>query len=125
MSNKDVDLKQYCGPIWDLLNDPSVVEISLCDLDGKTFVSRFGVEKELIGSWDVNPATSFIRYCSSKSTIDHDRLVAVVSGHIPGTPNLIEAVLPPMVENPIFSIRRHLQGSFPMDTFLAIELPSS
>lgn len=87
MSNKDVELKQYCGPFWGLVNDPTVVKISLSDLDDRILMSRFGVEKELVGIRAVKAVTTFIRYCSSKSVIDHDHLVPIDSSYIPSIPH--------------------------------------
>ncbi len=105
------------GPLAQLLDQADVVEISV-NADHKVWVERFGQEPEM---WSLmNPAVTerFIRWCAtwSQASILAER--PILSGRIPGTAHRIEALIPPVVEAPAFSIRRHRDQVISLEDFL-------
>ena len=105
------------GPLALVLDEPAVVEISV-NADHKVWVERFGQDPEMWGL--MNPAVTerFIRWCAtwSQASIMEDR--PILSGRIPGTAHRIEALIPPVVEAPAFSIRRHRDQVISLQDFL-------
>ncbi len=110
------------GPLGTLLDAPDVVEIS-CNPDGRVFVERFGRDPEPHGHMDARDADRFIRWCAtlSKTRVAEDD--PIFSGRIPGTAHRIEALVPPVVEAPAFSIRRHSTRVITLADFVPEEEP--
>ncbi len=112
------------GPLAQLLDQADVVEISV-NADHKVWVERFGQEPEM---WSLmNPAVTerFIRWCAtwSQASILAER--PILSGRIPGTAHRIEALIPPVVEAPAFSIRRHRDQVISLEDFLGPDKASA
>ena len=112
------------GPLAQLLDQADVVEISV-NADHKVWVERFGQEPEM---WSLmNPAVTerFIRWCAtwSQASILAER--PILSGRIPGTAHRIEALIPPVVEAPAFSIRRHRDQVISLKDFLGPDKASA
>ena len=99
-------LRDVLGPVAELLDDPKVVEIS-CNPSGHIFVERFGSAPVLWGKLDPAVADRFVRWCASWSSGRITADTPIFSGRIHGTPHRIEAPVPPVVDAPSFSIRRH------------------
>ena len=99
-------------PVSALLNDPEVIEISL-NPDGNMFVQRFGSRTMAERGCSAADAESMIRWCASGQDRIIDRTSPIVSGTVPGFAHRIEALLPPVVLAPVFSIRRH--GETPIE----------
>ena len=99
-------------PVGALLNDPEVIEISL-NPDGNMFVQRFGSRTMAERGCSAADAESMIRWCASGQDRIIDRTSPIVSGTVPGFAHRIEALLPPVVLAPVFSIRRH--GETPIE----------
>ena len=104
------------GPLRDLLHDDDVVEISL-NSDQKIWVSRFGSPSVHETDWRADDAERLIRWCASRddSIIHHDTPIASLM--VPGYPHRIEALLPPVVSGPLFSIRRHTDVPVDLESF--------
>ena len=110
------DLARVAEPIWDLLNDADVVEISV-NSSGKVFVTRFGTRPEYHGDFDPVDATIFTRWCAAGLDLSLNEENPIVSGRLPGTRHRIEIVVPPVTEAPSFSIRRHSEVIRPLTSF--------
>lgn len=102
----DPQLPKMAGPIWEHLIDDTVVEISL-NGDGKFFVERFGKPALYAGDMAASDADRFVRYCASKGFAAHDADQKIISTKIVSMRHRLEAILPPNVPAPSFSIRRH------------------
>lgn len=99
------------------LNEPDVVEISL-NPDGAIFVERFGVGIQSVGRMEPAAAERFIRYCASMARESISAANPILSARVPGTPHRIEALLPPVVAAPTFSIRRHVEQLIDLAAFV-------
>ena len=104
------------GPLHSLLHEDGVVEISL-NSDQKLWVSRFGSPSCEEGAWSAADAERLIRWCATRgdSIIDQDTPIASLM--LPGYPHRIEALLPPVVAAPVFSIRRHADVPVDLESF--------
>lgn len=110
------ELESLLGAFATWLDDKDVVEISL-NPNGQVYVEYFGEPARAFGEMKPADAQRFIRSCASETDDLIDRGTPVYSGRIPGTPHRIEAWLPPVVDNPMFSIRRHRQQVVPLAGF--------
>ena len=104
------------GPLAGLLDDGEVVEISL-NSDQKLWVVRFGSPSREEGAWTAADAERLIRWCASRSDSIIDSNTPIASMVLPGHPHRIEALLPPVVAAPVFSIRRHTDVPVDLESF--------
>ena len=105
------------GPLGRVLDEADVVEISV-NADQTVWVERFGQDPAMWGVMDPDMTERFIRWCATWS---HASILAerpILSGRIPGTAHRIEALIPPVVEAPAFSIRRHRDQVISLAEFL-------
>ena len=103
-------------PVNRLLNDPEVIEISL-NPDGNLFVERFGSKASIERECGSGEAESLIRWCATGQDRIIEKTSPIVSGVIPGFVHRIEALLPPVVTAPVFSIRRHNESPIDLEMF--------
>lgn len=92
--------------IRNALGEPGVVEIML-NLDGKLFIERIGRDITLAGDLDTQSAETIIGIVAHalQTETDQDRS-PIISGELPiGSPRF-EGLLPPIVAEPLFSIRK-------------------
>lgn len=109
-------VEHYAPNLASYLEQEDVVEISLTS-DGHLFIERFGSDAIAEDYLDANAAELFVRACSSETGFQLDTDKPIISARIPGTRHRLEALLPPLVENPIFSIRRHSQGAYSLQSY--------
>lgn len=98
------------GPILDAIDDPNLVEISY-NSDGRVFCHHFMGGPRDGGQWAPEAAERLIRWCASANGTVITRTRPILSARIPGYPHRIEALLPPVVAAPTFSIRRHMSAA--------------
>lgn len=113
----DAGLRSVAEPIWPFLIDDTVVEISL-NGDGKVFVERFGEPSQLAGAMTAPDADRFVRYCASKGHAAYSADQKIISTKIFSMQHRLEAVLPPNVPAPSFSIRRHRNTTDKIEDFV-------
>ena len=104
------------GPVYDLLNDCDVMEISM-NAENDVWVSRFACRPRCEVTWDAASAERLIRWCVSSSGGIIDASQPIASMTVPGFHHRIEALLPPVVDAPVFSIRRHMDVVVKLDHF--------
>ena len=105
------------GSLAHVLDEADVVEISV-NADQTVWVERFGQDPAMWGVMDPEVTERFIRWCAtwSEASILAER--PILSGRIPATAHRIEALIPPVVEAPAFSIRRHREQVISLEEFL-------
>ncbi len=94
------------GPLARVLDETDVVEIS-CNPSQDVWVERFGHAPALWGTLERSQCDRFVRWCATWSSASITADAPIFSGRIPGMAHRIEALIPPVVEAPAFSIRRH------------------
>ncbi|MBF9051915.1 conjugal transfer protein TrbB [Roseobacter sp. HKCCD9010] len=112
--NGATSLPQILGSLSDVLSESAVVEIS-ANPCGTVYVERFGADPARWGQLDRHRAEHFIRWCATMTGTGVTTDVPIFSGRIPGTPHRVEALLPPVVDGPCFSIRRHSDQVFTLE----------
>ena len=112
------------GSLAHVLDEADVVEISV-NADQTVWVERFGQDPAMWGVMDPEVTERFIRWCAtwSEASILAER--PILSGRIPGTAHRIEALIPPVVEAPAFSIRRHREQVISLEEFLGPDKASA
>lgn len=109
-------------PFAALLDETDVIEIC-ANPDGSVFVDRFGAGWALWGTLAPTDAESFLRWCATRTgtaiTKEYPRLKA----RIPGTAHRVAGLIPPVVEAPMFSIRRHPERVIALADYIPEPVP--
>ncbi|WP_170565599.1 ATPase, T2SS/T4P/T4SS family [Ruegeria atlantica] len=105
------------GPFAALLEAAEVIDICV-NPDGAVFVERFGAGWVHWGTLAAADAEGFLRWCATRTgtsiTEEHPRL----KGRIPGTAHRVAGLIPPVVEGPTFSIRRHSERVISLEEYV-------
>lgn len=87
------------------LGDRDVIEIMLND-DGQLFIERFGSGMEQVGTVDPHRAENAIRFIASMLKVEISETRPTVQGELPLDDSRFQAMIPPTVKKPAFSIRK-------------------
>lgn len=99
-------LRRELGPqICGLLEDPVVVEIML-NPDGKLWVERRGAAMEMIGTMPASRAESLMGTVASTLRTQITAQNPILECELPLDGSRFEALIPPVVSGPSFTIRR-------------------
>ena len=110
-------ISHVLGPLAHLLDEADITEIS-ANANGAVFVKRVGKPPEHWGRLDPGDADRFLRWCASGvDTVIRDTS-PMLSDRIPGTAHRIAGQIPPVVDGPCFSIRRHREEVIPLESFV-------
>ena len=105
-----------------LLDDAEVIDIC-ANPDGAVFVDRFGRGWSHWGTLAPRAAEEFLRWCATRTgtaiTKAHPRL----KGRIPGTAHRVAGLIPPVVEGPSFTIRRHSDRVIALEEYVCDPAP--
>ena len=120
--NKATSITALLGPLAPLLDEPDVIEIS-CNPSLDVFVERFGSDPAHQGRIGLTDAERFLRWCATRSETGITPETPILSGRIPGTSHRIEALIPPVVDAPCFSIRRHAERVITLEDYIPDPAP--
>lgn len=112
-------LRRELGPlICGLLSEPDVVEIML-NPDGQLWVERQGEHQKPIGHMPTSQAESAMATVASclKTVINRDR--PILSCELPLDGSRFQAMVPPVVVGPTFTIRRKAVRVFTLQDYVA------
>lgn len=100
------------------LDDPDVIEIMM-NPDGRLWIDRHSAGRTDTGS-ELTPAEAMrvIRLVATHIGRDATRTSPIVSAELPITGERFEGVLPPVTENPCFSIRKPSAQIIPLDDYV-------
>ncbi len=115
-------LAEFLGPLAALLDAPDVIEIS-ANPDGAVFVDRFGQGRTRWGEIAGADAERFLRWCATRTETAITEAMPRLKGRIPGTAHRVAGLIPPVVEAPMFSIRRHLDRVIPLGDYVRAPVP--
>lgn len=100
------------------LSDPDVIEIMI-NPDGHLWIDRHSTGRTDTGSeLSSTEVDRVIRLVATHIGRDTNRLSPIVSAELPVTGERFEGVLPPVTENPCFSIRKPAGYVIPLDTYV-------
>ena len=103
--------------ITDALDNDNVIEIML-NTDGTLWIEEFGKEMEQIGTLSFSASKSLIgtvaSYLGTEVSITHPYLEC----ELPLDGSRFEAMIPPIVEHPAFTIRKKAKRVFALDDYV-------
>ena len=115
-------LGEFLGPLAAILEQSNVIEIS-ANPDGVVYVDRFGQGRERWGDISAASVERFLRWCASSTNTLITETNPRLKGRIPGTAHRIAGLIPPVVDAPMFSIRRHLETVIALAEYVPIQKP--
>lgn len=113
-------MKRQLGVFCQLLSERDVVELML-NADGRLWVDRLGQSMAAVGALPVSAAESFIATVAStlRGTITREN--PILECELPQQPpfdgSRFEALIPPVVSAPVFTIRRKASAVFSLEDY--------
>ncbi|SFH55621.1 Type II/IV secretion system protein [Ensifer sp. OV372] len=101
------------------LDDANVVEIML-NPDGKLFIERVGHGMNPVGEMSPAAAEMVIGTVAHALQSEVDAQQPIISGELPIGGHRFEGLLPPVVANPAFTIRRRASHLIPLDDYVLV-----
>lgn len=110
-------LRYALGPrVMVALNDPEVVEVMLND-DGSLWIEKFG-SMSRIGDMSANDGMALLNQVSSALGSELTKEDPFVEGELPLDGSRFEGVAPPVVERPIFAIRKKASRIYELNEYV-------
>lgn len=111
-------IKRELGPtICGLLVDPSVIEIML-NPDGRLWVEKLGARMEAIGTMSPSQAESLMGTVASTLRTQLTAENPILECELPLYGSRFEALIPPVVSGPTFTIRQKAIRVFTLDDYV-------
>ncbi|OHV78544.1 P-type conjugative transfer ATPase TrbB [Rhizobium sp. LCM 4573] len=112
-------LKRELGPVVvDLLGDSTVLEIML-NPDGRLWVEHFGEPMRIVGEMHRAQAESLMGTVASTLNTQITALNPILECELPIDGSRFEALIPPVVSGPTFTIRKKATRVFTLDEYVA------
>lgn len=112
-------LRREAGPvILSALAEEDVIEI-LLNPDGNLWVERFGDGLRCVSRLEPSAAESFISTVASYNQTVVNRDNPILECEFPLDGSRFEALLPPIVQGPTFSLRKHASRSFTLSDYVS------
>jgi type IV secretion system protein VirB11 len=106
------------GPVYELLRDPTVIEIML-NPDGELWVEHLGEPKKQFGYMDRYQAEGLMNTIASELDVEHTALNPILECELPLDGSRFAALLPPVVEGPSFAIRKRALMVFTLQDYVS------
>jgi type IV secretion system protein VirB11 len=100
------------------IGDPNVVEI-MANPDGKLWIERLGQPMELAGSLSPEQTKSVILLMASGLNFEATVSTPIIEGELPIDGSRFEGVLPPIVSQASFTIRKKASQVFSLEDYVA------
>lgn len=114
----DEKLRRELGPVvLSLLDEPDVIEIML-NADSQLWVERFGQAMELAGTMPPSQAESLMATVASSLNTVITRENPILECELPLDGSRFEALIPPVVSTPVFTIRKKASKVFSLDEYV-------
>jgi len=113
-------LKTAMGPtVGSLLTDDNVIELML-NQDGKLWSDRLGTGRQDTGHI-ISPedAERIIRLVATGTGAECNESKPLLSAELPGTGSRFQGILPPIVQAPVFTIRKKALLIFTLDDYVS------
>lgn len=109
--------REFGNELLQILNDPQTIEIML-NSDGKLWVEKLGADMECIGDFSEAKARSIITSVSSLLDTEVNIANPILECELPLDGSRFEALLPPVVAKPTFTIRKKAIKIFTLDEYV-------
>lgn len=106
----------FGGLVMQALEDPDVVEVMLND-DSSLWVEKHG-EMTCVGTISVDDGMAILRQVSSALDQELSKEDPFVEGELPLDGSRFEGISPPVVERPVFAIRKKATKIFTLDDYV-------
>ena len=111
------NLRHNMGPLINAaLDDPDVVEI-MANPDGTLWVERFG-DMQQVGLMDAMNAQIIVSLVADSLNMTATALTPIIEGELPGDGSRFEGLMPPVVSQPSFTIRKKASRIYPLVEYL-------
>jgi P-type conjugative transfer ATPase TrbB len=109
-------MRRQLGPFCPLLHESDVIELML-NADGTVWVDRLGKPMQPVGTMPPATAESFIATVAStlRSTVTREN--PILECELPLDGSRFEALIPPVVSAPVFTIRRKASAVFALGEY--------
>lgn len=121
---KEKLLREMGSVVSGLLSEPDVIEIIL-NPDGKLWVERLGHEMEVVGSMLPNQAEALMATVASTLKTVMTAQSPILECELPIDGSRFEALIPPIVSAPAFTIRKKAQKIFTLDDYVESKIMTS
>lgn len=102
--------------LMSILKDDNVIEVML-NSDGMIWVEKLGAAMECLGSFDEGAAKGIITSVATLLEVNVDKNNPILECELPIDGSRFEALLPPVVEKPTFTIRKKAIKIFTLDDY--------
>ncbi|WP_273788582.1 P-type conjugative transfer ATPase TrbB [Bartonella grahamii] len=109
---------EFGQQIWDYLDDPTVIEIML-NPDGTLWVEHLGEPKKAVGMVDAHRAEAAMGTVATALGTQITKENPILECELPMNGSRFEAVIPPIVSAPTFTIRKKATKIFTLDDYVA------
>jgi P-type conjugative transfer ATPase TrbB len=118
-SRRHASLRTAVAPILDFLNDDAVVEIML-NADGRIWVEKVGVGMFAAkATMSPEEALRMLRLVATEMNAEISDRNPSLSGKLPLWGARVQASIPPVVEAPVFALRKPAKVVFGLEDYLA------
>ncbi|GAA5098170.1 P-type conjugative transfer ATPase TrbB [Bartonella acomydis] len=109
---------EFGQQVWDYLNDPTIIEIML-NPDGTLWVEHLGEPKKAVGVMDTQRAEAAMGTVATALGTQITKENPILECELPMNGSRFEAVIPPIVSAPTFTIRKKATQIFTLDDYVA------
>jgi type IV secretion system protein TrbB len=121
-SRRHASLRSAVAPILDFLNDDAVVEIML-NADGRIWVDKVGVGMFAAkATMSPEEALRMLRLVATEMNAELSDRNPSLSGKLPLWGARVQASIPPIVESPVFALRKPARVVFGLEDYLARDI---
>lgn len=115
-------LRRELGPVvCELLADKTVIEIML-NPDGRLWVERLGADMAVVGTMPASQAESLMGTVASTLKTQITALNPILECELPLDGSRFEALIPPVVSAPTFTIRKKAVKVFTLENYVASQI---
>ncbi|NQY75306.1 MAG: P-type conjugative transfer ATPase TrbB [Candidatus Margulisbacteria bacterium] len=114
-------LRELGNPIISALNDPQIIEIML-NSDGNIWVDSFDNGMSVVGQMSPPQSLSMMATIATSlhTTITRDN--PILEGELPIDGSRFQGLIPPVVSNPVFAIRKKASKVFTLDDYVSSKI---
>ena len=109
-------LRTAVSPIARFLNDDAIVEIML-NADGRVWVERVGAGMSPVGTMSREDALRMLRLVATAMNVELSDRSPSLGGKLPLWGARVQASIPPVVEAPVFALRKPARVVFALDDY--------
>lgn len=115
-ARRHASLRTAVGPIVRFLDDDSVVEIML-NADGRVWVEKAGAGMSSAGTMSREDALRMLRLVATEMNVELSDRNPSLGGKLPLWGARVQASIPPVVEAPVFALRKPARVVFTLDDY--------